>query len=169
MHRILSSLPAGTEAGLRCFSCMRHESFPGRAAVRHRPASGWTLQQSEGVWAMVCLHGLLDEKRTTVTHSSGWSVTYTCILFVHISFSLSFFKFYSLFLNIFLILRCPLGKVQPQQEQRYPFLSMRAVFFCVQTMVWLPVLGDFNMHTHVNARAYACKHAHTKHTSRRIH
>ena len=42
-----------------------------------------------------------------------------------------------------------LGKVQ--QEQRYPFLSVCAVFSCVQTMVWLPVFGIFNVRTDVDA------------------
>ena len=36
-------------------------------------------------------------------------------------------------------------KAQQPQEQRYPFLSVCAAFSCVQTMVWLPVLGIFNM------------------------
>ena len=39
------------------------------------------------------------------------------------------------------------GKTQQPQEQRYPFLSMRAVFSCAQTMVRLPVFGIFNVHT----------------------
>ena len=30
-------------------------------------------------------------------------------------------------------------KAQLPQEQRYPFLSVCAVFSCVQTMVWLPL------------------------------
>ena len=33
------------------------------------------------------------------------------------------------------------------QEQRYPILSVCAVFSCVQTMDWLPVFGIFNVHT----------------------
>ena len=44
-----------------------------------------------------------------------------------------------------------LGKAQQPQEQHYPFLSGRAVFSCVQTLLWLPVLGIFNMHTAVDA------------------
>ena len=32
-------------------------------------------------------------------------------------------------------------KAQQPQEQRYPYLSVCAVFSCVQIMVWLPVLG----------------------------
>ena len=44
-----------------------------------------------------------------------------------------------------------LGKAQQPQEQRYPFLSVCAVFSCVQTMVWLPVLGIFNVRTDVDA------------------
>ena len=43
------------------------------------------------------------------------------------------------------------SKAQQPQEQRYPFLSVCAVFPCVQTMVWLPVLGIFNVHTDVDA------------------
>ena len=38
-----------------------------------------------------------------------------------------------------------LGKAQQLQEQLYPFLSVCAVFSCVQTMVWLPVFGIFNV------------------------
>ena len=37
------------------------------------------------------------------------------------------------------------GKAQHPQEQRYPFLSVCAVFPNVQAMVRLPVLGIFNM------------------------
>ena len=48
------------------------------------------------------------------------------------------------------------GKAQQLTEQRYPFLSVHAVFLCVQTMVWLPVLGIFNMHTDVDACRCMC-------------
>ena len=44
-----------------------------------------------------------------------------------------------------------LGKAQQLQEQHYPFLSGCAVFSCVQTLLWLPVLGIFNMCTDVDA------------------
>ena len=38
------------------------------------------------------------------------------------------------------------SKAQQPQEQRYPFLSVCAVFPCVQTTaVWLPVFGIFNV------------------------
>ena len=37
------------------------------------------------------------------------------------------------------------------QEQRYPFLSVCVVSSCVQTMVWLPAFGLFNVHTDVDA------------------
>ena len=40
---------------------------------------------------------------------------------------------------------------QQPQEQRYPFLLVDAVFSCVQTMVWMPVLGIFNERTDVGA------------------
>ena len=54
----------------------------------------------------------------------------------------------------------PLGKsgcltwvrLQQPQEQRYPFLSVFAVFSCVQTQVWLPMLGIFNLRTYLDAR-----------------
>ena len=40
---------------------------------------------------------------------------------------------------------------QHPQEQRYPFLSVRAVFSCLQTMVWPPVFEIFNERTDVDA------------------
>ena len=42
-----------------------------------------------------------------------------------------------------------LDKAQQLQEQAYPFLSVRAVFPCVQTIVWLPVFRIFNACTDV--------------------
>ena len=39
-----------------------------------------------------------------------------------------------------------LGKGQPPQEKRYPFIPVWVVFICVQTMVWLPLFGIYNMH-----------------------
>ena len=47
-----------------------------------------------------------------------------------------------------------LGKAQQMQERRYPFLSACAVFWDVQTMVWLPVFGIFNVCTDVDV--YDC-------------
>ena len=44
-----------------------------------------------------------------------------------------------------------LGMEQQPQEQRYPFLSVCVVFWCVQTVVWLPVFGTFNVRTEVVA------------------
>ena len=52
-----------------------------------------------------------------------------------------------------------LGKAQQLQEQHYPFLLVCVVFLCVQTMLWLPVLGIFNVHTDANA----CDFTHTLH------
>ena len=40
----------------------------------------------------------------------------------------------------FAVLKWYLGKAQQSQDQHYPFLSVCAVFLCVQTMVGLPVL-----------------------------
>ena len=42
-------------------------------------------------------------------------------------------------------------RLQQPQEQRYPLLTVRAVFSCVQTKVGLPMPGVFNVHTDVNA------------------
>ena len=39
-----------------------------------------------------------------------------------------------------------LGKAEQAQGQCYLFLSVCAVFSCVQVMVWLPVWGIFNGH-----------------------
>ena len=58
------------------------------------------------------------------------------------------------------VLHCPLGefgspylgKEQQPQEQRYPFLSVWVVLLCVQTMVWLPVFGIFNVPSAVDTR-----------------
>ena len=44
-----------------------------------------------------------------------------------------------------------LDKAQQPQEQRYPFLSVCAVFSFVQTVVWLQMFRNFNMHTDVDA------------------
>ena len=42
-------------------------------------------------------------------------------------------------------------RLHQPQEQCYPFLTMHAVFLCVQTRVWLLVTGTFHMCTGVNA------------------
>ena len=42
-------------------------------------------------------------------------------------------------------------RLQQPQEQCYPFLTVRAVFSCVQSKVWLPMCGIFNVRTDVNA------------------
>ena len=65
--------------------------------------------------------------------------------------------FYTFF--FYTVLHCPLqeiwvsypGRAQELQEQCYPFLLVSAVFPCVQTMVWLPVFGIFNVHADVDA------------------
>ena len=78
--------------------------------------------------------------------------------------------------NLFLGLLSPcgkfrssfLGKAQQLQEQRYPFLSVCAVSSCVQTMVWLPVFGSFDLYT--DEDACHCTwglHRHSKRDSRR--
>ena len=40
-------------------------------------------------------------------------------------------------------------RLQQLQEQCYPFLPMCAVFLCVQTVLWLPVFGNFNVRTEI--------------------
>ena len=47
--------------------------------------------------------------------------------------------------------RLTLVRLQQPQERRHPFLTVRAVFSCVQTKVWLPMLGIFNVRADVNA------------------
>ena len=42
-------------------------------------------------------------------------------------------------------------RLQQPQEQRCPLLTVRAGFSCVQTEVWLPMLGIFNVRTYVKA------------------
>ena len=67
--------------------------------------------------------------------------------------------FFLFFFSTFSVLHCPLwemrvtpGKVHQLQEQCYSFLPVSAVFFCVQTIVWISVFGLFNVHTNVDAR-----------------
>ena len=60
-------------------------------------------------------------------------------------------KFVSPYLHKVQQLSPYLIKVQQLQGQCYPFLSVCAVFSCVQTMVGLPVLEIFNMHTDIDA------------------
>ena len=43
------------------------------------------------------------------------------------------------------------GKSQQPQEHRYPFLSVCGVFSCIQTMIWLPVFGIFNVRSDADA------------------
>ena len=43
------------------------------------------------------------------------------------------------------------ARLQQPLEQRYPFQPVRAVYPCVKAMVWLPMLGLFNVRTDVNA------------------
>ena len=42
-------------------------------------------------------------------------------------------------------------RLQQPQEQRHPFLTVGVVYLCVQTKVWLPMLGILNVYTDVNA------------------
>ena len=64
-------------------------------------------------------------------------------------------SFFSFSFEYFLV---PCGKFRPPypgkallpQEWRYPFLSVCAVFSCVQTAVWLPVLRILNVHTDID-------------------
>ena len=45
-------------------------------------------------------------------------------------------------------------RLQQPLELRHPFLSDSAVFSCVQTMVWLPMFGIFNVRIYINACEY---------------
>ena len=59
-----------------------------------------------------------------------------------------------LYIYIYILaLLCPLreilvtlpGSGTAAEEQRYPILSVRTVFSCVQSLVWLPAFGMFNV------------------------
>ena len=64
-----------------------------------------------------------------------------------------------IFKDLVLVLHCPLreirvaylGKPLQRQEKRYPFLSVRAVFPCVQTAVLVPLFGIFNVRKDADA------------------
>ena len=82
-----------------------------------------------------------------------WCSSLCARLSVPSSFFFFFFKFY-LTLHSSLVGnsgRLTWVKLQQRQEQRYPFLTVRAVFSCVQAEVWLPMFGIINVHTDVNA------------------
>ena len=65
-------------------------------------------------------------------------------------------------------------RVQQPQDRRCPFLSVCVVFLCVQTGIWLPVFGVFNVRTDVGACDCTlglykhCKSLHWKVTGRKI-
>ena len=69
---------------------------------------------------------------------------------------LPFSAFFFFFFFLSFIITCRkfgfpyLGRAQQPQVQHYPFPSVRAVFSCVQAMVWLTVFAIFNLHTDVN-------------------
>ena len=75
-----------------------------------------------------------------------------CIFCSVLSHLLHFLYFFSFLIFLYVIVLCGKfgspypGKAQPPQEQRYPFLSVCAVFSCVQTMVGC---GIFNVRTDV--------------------
>ena len=54
-------------------------------------------------------------------------------------------------------------RLQQLQEQCYPFLPMCAVFLCVQTVLWLPVFGNFNVRTEIVVCNYTWG-LHSKHS-----
>ena len=57
-----------------------------------------------------------------------------------------------LYLSTFFSLVGNSGRLTQQpQEHCYPLLSVCVVFSCVQTVVWLAVLGIFNVNTNVDA------------------
>ena len=79
-----------------------------------------------------------------------------------------FFNQFAENLLLCLVLLCPCGKfespyqgkAQQLQEQHYLFLSVCAVFSCVQTMVWLPVFGIFNVRTDADVCNCMCAYGH---------
>ena len=75
-----------------------------------------------------------------------------------ILFSFFFFFVFSSFFALHLSLvgnsgRLTWVRLQQPQEQRYPFLTVRAVFSCVQTKVWLPI---FEILIHVGTDRCYC-------------
>ena len=86
-------------------------------------------------------NSLLKEtsKKCDFCHFKRWVI----ITFSRIFFFKFIFEHFIVLLGKF---RSPyLGKAQQSQKQCYPFLSVCAVFSCVQAMVWLPVFGVFNV------------------------
>ena len=90
-------------------------------------------------------------------------------------FSFLFFFFFFLF-SFFITLHLPLVgnlgrltriRLQQPQEQRHLFLTVCAVFSCVQTKVWLPMLGIFNVHTDVNV--FDCTQGLYRHRKKVLH
>ena len=78
-------------------------------------------------------------------YSDCYSFCFVCLFtFLYHSYSFKYFNFY-FFVPCGKFGSPYLGKAQQPQEQLYPFLSVCAVFSCVQTMVWLPVFGIFNV------------------------
>ena len=105
-------------------------------------------------------------------HSRCITITQESREQVHI-YEFSILSFLVLLL-VLLVLHCSLckfgspylGKAQQLQEQGYPFLSVCAVFLCVQTIVWLPMFRIFNVRTEVNA--HSCTWGLYKHCKRTL-
>ena len=69
-----------------------------------------------------------------------------------LKFSMSFFFFFALHSSLVGNSgRLTWVRLQQPKEQGYLHLLVRAVFSCIQTKVWLPMLGIFNVRTDVNA------------------
>ena len=123
--------------------------------------SDWQVNVPSGLFSNICFLGnnkqhsgcrikalqvlsfFKNKKQATISSMASGRLMRCQVLFL-IMFLL-FFSFYGTSLSLAgksgLLY---LGKAQRPQKQHYPFLSVCAVFSCVQTMVRLPVFGIFN-------------------------
>ena len=82
--------------------------------------------------------------------ADGSSLPFQASFSPHFSYPLIHWSCFFVFV---FVLHFPLQEIRValQQEQRYPFLSVSAVFSRLQTLAWLPVFGILNIHTYVDA------------------
>ena len=118
--------------------------------VKRRPCYHQNITQ--------CPVGACTSQTTAVTVISTTAITVISIR-AYIHFPLLNWH-YHLFILFYLTLHSALvgnsrhftrERLWQPQEQCYPFLTVRAVFSCVQTRVWLSMLGIFNVRTGLHA------------------
>ena len=97
------------------------------------------LTPSGGLLSLILFHGRTPA-RTLKWRCVQHGTAFFSLFFFFSTFFVSGGKFWSPYV----------GKAQQPQEQRYPFLLVCVVVSCVQTMIWLPVFGIFNVRTDVD-------------------